>query len=158
MYRFEDEPYDLVRCRCGFVFVNPRQDPPSIARMYDDPDYYTHGYNLGVETQNYFLRKEELVAQYERTARRPLGGARGRGRSSSSAPRRLLPRGRAAREIPRARRRALAAGLRLLERSSASTSSHGQLEDAPFPAGSFDVAYADNVLEHTTAPERSSSA
>lgn len=155
MYRFEGEPYDLVRCRCGFVFVNPRPDPPSIARMYDDPDYYTHGYNLGVETENYFLRKEELVAQYERTARdlsAELGGAG-----------ELLELGSAGGFFLEGARRAgfRVRGVELSPQAYAYSKKelgldvfHGQLEDAPFPAASFDVAYADNVLEHTTAPEK----
>ena len=33
--------------------------------MYDDPEYYTHGYNLGVESRNYFDRKDELLAHYD---------------------------------------------------------------------------------------------
>jgi SAM-dependent methyltransferase len=155
MYRFEGEPYDLVRCRCGFVFVNPRPDPASIARMYDDPDYYTHGYNLGVETENYFLRKDELVAQYERTARElsaELGGAG-----------ELLELGSAGGFFLEGARRAgfTVRGVELSpqayeysRRELGLDVYHGQLEEAPFPPASFDVAYADNVLEHTTAPER----
>jgi SAM-dependent methyltransferase len=155
MYRFEEVPFDLVRCPCGLVYVDPRPDTASIARMYDDPDYYTHGYNLGVETENYFDRRDELIAQYERTARElaiEIGGAGD-----------LLELGSAGGFFLEGARRG---GFRVrgveLSPQAAEYSQrelglevfHGQLEAAPFPAGSFDVAYADNVLEHTTAPGR----
>jgi SAM-dependent methyltransferase len=154
MYRFEDEPYDLVRCACGFVYVNPRPDGASIARMYDDADYYTHGYNLGVETTNYFERRDELVAQYERTARELASEIGGAGE--------LLELGSAGGFFLEGARRAgfRVRGVELSPQAYAYSRKelgldvfHGQLEDAPFPAGSFDVAYADNVLEHTTAPD-----
>ena len=79
--RFRDEPYRVVECRrCGLVYVNPRPDGPTLGRMYDDPDYYTHGYNLGVETENYFERKDELLAQYDGEVEVLEGEVGGRGR------------------------------------------------------------------------------
>jgi len=153
MYRFEEVPFGLVRCPCGLVYVDPRPDPASIARMYDDPDYYTHGYNLGVETENYFDRRDELIAQYERTARELEREIWGSGD--------LLELGSAGGFFLEGARRA---GFRVrgveLSPQAAEYSRrelgldvfHGQLEAAPFSPGSFDVAVADNVLEHTTAP------
>jgi SAM-dependent methyltransferase len=153
MYRFEDVPFDLVRCACGLVYVNPRPDAASIARMYDDADYYTHGYNLGVETENYFDRKEELIAQYERTARelaQEIGSAGD-----------LLELGSAGGFFLEGARRAgfRVRGVELSPQAYAYSRRelgldvfHGQLEEAPFEESSFDVAYADNVLEHTTDP------
>lgn len=153
MYLFEGVPFDLVRCPCGLVYVDPRPDPDSIARMYDDEGYYTHGYNLGVETANYFDRREELVLQYEASARelaREIGGTGD-----------LLELGSAGGFFLEGARRA---GFRVrgVELSGAAAEYskrelgldvfHGQLESAPFAPRSFDVAYADNVLEHTTAP------
>jgi hypothetical protein len=68
MYRIGEVRFDLVRCPCGMVYVDPRPDGPSIGLMYADPSYYTEGYNLGVETENYFDRRDELVRQYTETA------------------------------------------------------------------------------------------
>ena len=64
MYRMGSVSFDLVRCDCGMVYCNPRPDGPSLAAMYDDPSYYQEGYTLGVETQGYFERREELLAAY----------------------------------------------------------------------------------------------
>src|SRR5436190_8102191 len=69
MYRIGDVRFSLVRCACGMVYVDPRPDGPSLGLMYADPEYYTEGYNLGVETENYFDRRGELIAQYEAAAR-----------------------------------------------------------------------------------------
>ena len=79
MYRIGEQPFDLVRCECGMVYVDPRPDGASVGWMYDDPDYYTQGYNLGVESENYFARRDELVAQYEATARALADELRGTG-------------------------------------------------------------------------------
>ncbi len=155
MYAIGAVRFDLVRCRCGMVYVDPRPDGPTLERMYDDPGYYTEGYNLGVETENYFDRKDELlvlydgaVADLERHVGRPgdlleLGSAGG---FFLEAARRRGWRVRgieiSAPAVDYARRE-----LRLEIHA-------GDLFAAPFPAASFDVVVADNVLEHTTDPGR----
>jgi SAM-dependent methyltransferase len=153
MYSVAGVPFDLVRCRCGMVYVDPRPDGATLGRMYADPRYYTEGYNLGVETQNYFERREELVRQYEATARelaRELGG-----------PGDLLELGSAGGFFLEGARRA---GFRVrgVELSPVAVEYsrrelglevfQGELAEAPWPDASFDVAFADNVLEHTTDP------
>lgn len=153
MYSISGVRFSLVRCPCGLVYVSPRPDGRTLGRMYDDPDYYTEGYNLGVETDNYFTRRAELVAQYEGTARelaRELGQAGD-----------LLELGSAGGFFLEGARRA---GFRVrgIELSPSATEyarrelgleiHHGDLMQAPWPDASFDVAYADNVLEHTTDP------
>jgi SAM-dependent methyltransferase len=154
MYRIGDVRFSLVRCECGMVYVDPRPDGPSLGLMYADPEYYTEGYNLGVETDNYFERRDELVQQYEVAARdlvREIGGAGdllelgSAGGFFLEGARRAGFRVKGVELSPPAvayARREL--GLEIFE---------GLLEDAPWPEPSFDVAYADNVLEHTTSPE-----
>jgi SAM-dependent methyltransferase len=154
MYRLAGTSFDLVRCACGMVYVDPRPDGDSLERMYDDPAYYTDGYNLGVETENYFERRDELVAQYEGTARdlaREIGGAGD-----------LLELGSAGGFFLEGARRAgfRVKGVELsppaveyCRRELGLEVFQGQLQVAPFPPASFDVAYADNVLEHTTRPD-----
>lgn len=156
MYAIGATRFHLVRCRqCGLVYVDPRPDAASIARMYDDADYYTHGYNLGVETDNYFERKDELLAQYDleiAALEREVGGA-GDLMELGSAGGFLLEaarrRGWNVRGIelspPAARYSIDEFGLDVFQ---------GQLEDAPMPLASLDVIVADNVLEHTTDPAR----
>lgn len=153
MYSVAGVPFDLVRCPCGMVYVNPRPDGPTLGRMYSDPAYYTEGYNLGVETENYFDRKDELVRQYEGTAR-ALAAELGRTGE-------LLELGSAGGFFLEGARRA---GFRVrgVELSAPATAYarrelgleifEGWLADAPWKDATFDVAYADNVLEHTTDP------
>lgn len=153
MYRFEDVLFDVVRCACGFAYVDPRPDPASIGRMYDDPDYYLSGYTLGVETRGYFERKDELITHYETVARDLAREAGGTGD--------LLELGSAGGFFLAGARRAgfRVRGVEISPQAAESSRRDlgldvhsGRLEDAPFESRSFDVAYADNVLEHTTAP------
>jgi SAM-dependent methyltransferase len=156
MYAIGAVKLDLVRCPCGLVYVDPRPDPATLAALYDDPDYYTHGYNLGVETENYFARKDELVAQYEQTIaqyERETGHARGDLFELGSAGGFFLEAGR--------RRGWRVKGVELSPPAAAYSKRElgldvfeGQLEDAPYAAASFDLALADNVLEHTLQPDR----
>lgn len=154
MYRIGATTFDLVRCRCGMVYVDPRPDGPTLGAMYDDADYYTDGYNLGVETENYFARKDELIAQYGATVaqyERETGIAQGTLFELGSAGGFFLEaarrRGWAVQGVelspPAAEYSVRELGLPVFR---------GLLEDAPFRPGSIDVALADNVLEHTTDP------
>jgi SAM-dependent methyltransferase len=157
MYRIGEVRFGLVRCPCGMVYVDPRPDDEALGQIYDDPSYYTDGYNLGVETENYFDRREELIAQYDRAVAEieeetgiregrflELGSAGGfflaaaRGRGFEVAGIELSPPA-----IEYSRREL---GLDVFA---------GYLEDAPYAPGSFDLALADNVLEHTLCPARS---
>ena len=153
MYRIGEVRFGLVRCRCGMVYVDPRPDGPSLGLMYADPDYYTDGYNLGVETENYFDRRDELIAQYTQTAEEL---AREIGHKGD-----LLELGSAGGFFIEGARRAgfrvrgveLSPGaVEYSRRELGHEVFEGLLEDAPWKDASFDVAYADNVLEHTTDP------
>lgn len=155
MYRLGATRFDLVRCRrCGLVYVDPRPDGPTLGRMYDDPDYYTDGYNLGVETENYFARRDELIAQYERTVgeyEREVGITKGDLLELGSAGGFFLEGAR--------RRGWRVKGVELSKPAAAFSKRElgldvfeGLLEEAPFASASFDLALADNVLEHTTDP------
>lgn len=154
MYRIGATSFDLVRCACGMVYVDPRPDGPTLGAMYDDADYYTDGYNLGVETENYFARRDELIAQYGATVEqyeRETGIARGTLFELGSAGGFFLEAAR--------RRGWKVQGVELSPpaaeysiRELALPVFRGLLEDAPFARGSFDLALADNVLEHTTDP------
>jgi SAM-dependent methyltransferase len=155
MYRIGDVAFDLVRCRCGMVYVDPRPDGPTLGAMYDDPDYYTDGYNLGVETENYFARKDELIAQYEAATaqyERETGLSAGRFLELGSAGGFFLEGAK--------RRGWKVQGVELSPpaaqysiREMGHDVFQGLLEEAPFPPQGFDLALADNVLEHTTDPE-----
>lgn len=154
MYRIADVRFGLVRCACGMVYVDPRPDGPTLGRMYDDPDYYTDGYNLGVETENYFERRDELLAQYDGVVaqyEQETGLARGdlfelgsAGGFFLEAARRRGWRVKGVELSPPAARYSIdEMKLDVFE---------GWLADAPYRDASFDLALADNVLEHTTDP------
>jgi SAM-dependent methyltransferase len=155
MYRIGDVRFDLVRCaRCGLVYVNPRPTSATLEALYDDPEYYTHGYNLGVETENYFARKDELIAQYEQTIaeyERETGMRGGELFELGSAGGFFLEAGR--------RRGWRVKGVELSPPAAEYSVREfgldihcGLLETAPYPDASFDLALADNVLEHTLRP------
>lgn len=154
MYRVGDRPFDLVRCRaCGLVYVDPRPDAETLAWMYDDPDYFVDGYNLGVEDECYFDRADELLAQYDGEVARLEAEVGGRGRMLElgsaggfflEAARRRGWEVRGVELSPVAARYSREElGLEVFE---------GWLEDAPYEPASFDVAICDNVLEHTLSP------
>ena len=156
MYRYGGRAFDLVRCgSCGLVYVDPRPDPEALAAMYDDPDYFTEGYNLGVETANYFERRDELLAQYDQEVEaleRETGGFE-----------RLLELGSAGGFLLEAARRRghdvrgveLSPVAARYAREELGLEIHeGWLEEAPYAPESFDLAIADNVLEHTLSPRR----
>ena len=155
MYRIGETRFDLVRCLdCGLVYVNPRPSGPTLEALYDDPDYYTYGYNLGVETENYFARRDELIVQYQETLagyEREIGASRGA----------LLELGSAGGFfLEAARRRGWNVKGVEISPPAAEYSvqefgldvHRGLLETAPFPERSFDLELADNVLEHTLQP------
>ncbi len=156
MYAIGDVRFDLSRCPgCGLVYCQPRPDGPTLGRMYDDPEYYTDGYNLGVETENYFEHRDELIEQYDSEVETLEGEVGGPGA--------LMELGSAGGFfIEAARRRGWQVKGVELSPPAAEYSKRemgldvweGLLEDAPFDAGSFDVVVADNVLEHTTDPHQ----
>lgn len=156
MYRIGAARFDLVRCtRCGLVYVNPRPDGATLEALYDDPLYYTDGYNLGVETDNYFDRKDELIAQYGTTLAQyehETGARAGDLLELGSAGGFLLEAGR--------RRGWRVKGVELSPPAAAYAVRTfgldvfcGVLEDAPPFDSAFDLAVADNVLEHTLRPD-----
>ena len=140
-YAWGGRHFDLVRCAaCGHVYVHPRPARNELGRMYEDPSYYTDGYNLGVEDENYFERKDQLLLEYDQVLRRleaevgprgslfELGAAGGflleaaRGRGWRAAGVEVSPvAARYAREE---------LGLDVYE---------GQLADSPYGPASFDV-------------------
>ncbi len=156
MYSFEGAAFDLVRCRlCGLVYVDPRPDPPSLARMYDDPAYFTDGYNLGVETESYFARRDELLAQYDgeiEHLERELGGFGGLLELGSAGGFLLEAARRRGHEVSGVELSPVAA--RYAREELELPIHEGWLEEAPFTPASFDLAIADNVLEHTLSPRR----
>ncbi len=154
MYRCGEQRFDLVRCGfCGLVHVDPLPDGEALARMYADLRYFTDGYNLGVETESYFERGPELLAQYDGEVARLERETGGFGR--------LLELGAAGGFFLEAARRRghrvqgveLSAPAARFAREELGLEIHvGLLEDAPYAPATFDLAVADNVLEHTLSP------
>lgn len=155
MYSLGGVHFGLVRCPCGFVYITPRPDDASLARMYSDPAYYSDDYNLGVETESYFSRKDELLALYDKQIadlERIVG-----------PPGDVLEIGSAGGFFLEAARRRgwrvkgveiSAPAVEYARREFGHDIFAGDLFNAPFPDESFDLVVADNVLEHTTHPQR----
>jgi SAM-dependent methyltransferase len=156
MYALGPVRFHLVRCaQCGFVYVNPRPDESTVARLYDDSEYYSYGYNLGVETENYFDRRDELLEIYDRTIadlEQELGG-----------PGDLLELGSAGGYLLEAARRrgwrvkgveVSTPAVRYSRGEFGLDIFEGTLEESDLAPESFDVVIADNVLEHCDVPLR----
>lgn len=154
MYRLGKTLFGLVRCRaCGLVYCNPRPDEATLGQMYSDESYYTEGYNLMVESENYFDRQDELIAEAELEWARIEGEVGGKGRAFElgaaggfyleGARRRGWEVAGVELSRPAARHAQERLGLDVFE---------GWLVDAPFRKDHYDIAVADNVLEHTTDP------
>lgn len=138
------------------VYVDPRPDESSLRHMYEDPNYFAEGYALGVETEGYFDRRDELVHHYEAVARELIAETGLHGAE-------LLELGAAGGYFLEGARRA---GLRVrgIELSPAAADYarrelyldvfQGEIENAPYPLETFDLVYADNVLEHTRQPSQ----
>ena len=155
MYRLGEQSFDLVRCACGMVYIDPRPDGPTLRLLYDDPSYYEEGYTCGVDTVGYFERREELLGEYDRAFARleretglPQGGdlleLGSAGGFFLEAARRRGWRPRGVEFSPR--------GVAYAREQFGHEIFQGELVDAPWPRASFDVTVADNVLEHTPDP------
>jgi SAM-dependent methyltransferase len=151
MYALADHFFDLVRCNvCGLVYINPRPSPATYRWLYDTPDYYNRDYNLGVETDSYFSRREELISEYSTILESLETEINTKGD--------LLELGSAGGFFLEAARRR---GWRVsgVEISSVAVQYskqefgfdvfEGLLLDSPFSDESFDLIVADNVIEHT---------
>jgi SAM-dependent methyltransferase len=156
MYRIEQMLFDLVRCPCGMVYVNPRPDAETIERMYGDVEYYDEGYTCGVETEGYFDRRDEYLAEHDASIallERESGLRSGELVELGAAGGFLLEaarrRGWSVHGVeispPAATYAREEMGLDVFQ---------GELADAPYESGSFDVAIAENVVEHTTRPDQ----
>lgn len=155
MYAIGDQVFNLARCDCGMVYVNPRPDGATVGWMYDDPDYYTHGYNLGVETENYFSRRDELVEQYTQSARalaREIGGTGKLCEIGAAGGFFLEGARRAGFEVSGVELSPPA--IRFAREQMGLDVFAGEFEDAPIADGSLDCIVADNVLEHSTDLKR----
>jgi len=155
MYRIEKMRFDLVRCPCGMVYVDPRPDGETIRRMYDDLEYYSEGYTCGVQTDGYFERREDYFADNDRKIARI---ERETGRKGGD----LFELGAAGGFFLEAARRRgwKVKGVEIsppaaeYAREEFGLDIHlGRLESAPYEPASFDVAVAEHVIEHTTRPD-----
>lgn len=156
MYALDDRLFDLVQCNvCGFVYINPRPGPATYRWLYDTPDYYDRDYNLGVETDNYFSRREELVSHYS-TILEALEneiGIKGNLLELGSAGGFFL-------EAARCRGWRVAGveispvAVQYSRNEFGFDIFEGLLLDSPFSDESFDLIVADNVIEHTFSARR----
>jgi SAM-dependent methyltransferase len=155
MYRIEEMRFHLVRCPCGMVYVDPRPDAETIARMYEDLDYYAEGYTCGVQTHGYFERREDYFADNDRKIARI---EKETGRTGGD----LFELGVAGGFFLEAARRRgwnvkgveISPPAAEYAREEFDLDIHlGRLATAPYEDASFDVAVAEHVIEHTTRPD-----
>ena len=153
MYSIGITHFDLVQCACGFVYTSHIPEADVISALYADPSYYNDGYNLGVETENYFKRKDELIKIYDTTIQEfeekfgvigdllELGSAGG---FLLEAARRRGWRVKGIEVSPTA--------VKFAREELHLDIFQGMLTYDCYPPSSFDLVIADNVLEHTPDP------
>ncbi|MFQ5830306.1 MAG: class I SAM-dependent methyltransferase [Candidatus Methylomirabilia bacterium] len=136
-------PFQVVQCGCGLVFVTPQPERGELAAAYDH-DYYDAWQGQARQRTRLWSRRLAAVEA--------LAGAPGRlldvGCGTGELLRLAKTRGWevTGTEIsPYAVKVAETAGLTVAE---------GEVWEAGFPAGSFDIVTCWHVLEHTRDPKR----
>lgn len=153
MYALDGQALGLWQCRaCAFVFVSPRPTPDRLRELYASARYYETDYNLGVQGSSYFARKDSLLAHYDRVV---------------AALERDQPKGRILEVgaaggffLEAARRRGWTVhGVEIspfaaeyARRELGLPVDTADVMEAALPAGSQEVVYVDNILEHTIDP------
>lgn len=153
MYALDGQQLGLWRCRgCAFVFVSPRPTPERLRELYASARYYETDYNLGVQGSSYFARKDLLLVHYD-------GVVAALERDQSKG--RILEVGAAGGFfLEAARRRGWSVqGVEIspfaaeyARRELGLPVQTADVMEADVPAGSQDVVYVDNILEHTIDP------
>ncbi|MFN7973996.1 MAG: class I SAM-dependent methyltransferase [Acidobacteriota bacterium] len=152
MYALDGELLDLLRCRCGFVFVSPRPTAERLRALYASEKYYETDYTLGVAGSSYFARRDELLRIYDKVVR---------DLERTEKPGRIFEVGAAGGFfLEAARRRGWnASGVEIspfaaeyARREFGIDVQTGDVTEAHVPPGSQDVVYVDNILEHTIDP------
>jgi len=154
-YQFERYPGSTCRA-CGFAFLSVQPDRDTLNEMYD-ADYYESDFRCGSEPAA-GLGGEQSEKVFAEEAKAALGLIRGlTGRSGG----RLLEIGCAGGWFLKAAREEgwEARGVEL-SRDAADFAGQklgvdvfcGELAEAKFPPGSFDVVYMADVLEHVAEP------
>lgn len=136
-------PFEVVQCGCGLVFVTPQPDRSELAAAYDR-EYYEAWQSQARQRTRLWTRRLAAVEA--------LAGAPGQLADMGCGTGELLRLAKArgwevtGTEIsPHAVKMAEREGLRVVE---------GEVWEAGFPAGSFDVVTCWHVLEHTRDPKR----
>ncbi|MFQ5945157.1 MAG: class I SAM-dependent methyltransferase [Anaerolineae bacterium] len=136
-------PFRVVQCACGLVFVTPQPEQHTLTAAYDR-EYYDAWRAQALQRRRLWSRRLGAVEALAATPSRLLDVGCGTGELL----RRAKKRGWEVigTEIsPYACKMAETEGLRVSE---------GELWEAAFPAGSFDVVTCWHVLEHTREPKR----
>ncbi|GBD17239.1 putative S-adenosylmethionine-dependent methyltransferase [bacterium HR26] len=145
IHRTTDLPFTLVRCRrCGLRYLNPRPLPAQLGRFYP-ADYAPHRRaGLSAAARRWLLRRELRTLW-------PL----------LAPPRRVLELGCGSGDLLQLVRELGNPNVLGIEPSAAADQARqrwgldvirGTLEEARLPAGSFDAALAQHVLEHLPSP------
>ena len=133
----------VVRCACGLVFVTPQPPRPSLERAYDEA-YYRPWEDQARRRARIWRRRMERVEALAS----PPGGLLDVGCGTGVFLRLAQGRGwevTGTELSPYAARAAGGNGLRVLE---------GEIWEANFPAGAFDVVTCWHAIEHASHPRR----
>jgi len=148
-YELEGRRIDGVRCRgCGLVTVSPMPDDAAIAGMYDaeyfESDYHC-GHSDGVCTAGEFLEGHGLLLEMLKRLT-PTGRFLEIGAAAGGFLERAREAGYEVSGVELSGAACEAAATRGIELHC------GDLKSAGFEAGSFDIVYMGDVLEHIPRP------
>ena len=154
LYSMGGQHYPLVRCPdCGLAYVNPRPRIEQHQELLESDDFFSQGYGQGVREQGYFDRRDLWIDEYDRELERieTEVGYTGRllefgsgGGFFAEAARR---RGWHVQAVERGKKAADYAEVQFpLEVY------RGDLGDAPFQEGSFDLVVLNESLPYSSEP------
>ena len=154
LYRMGDQHFPLVQCQnCGLAYVNPRPRLESHRELLETAEFFDHGYAQGVREQSYFDRRDLWLDEYDRELERLEAEVGYVGR--------LLEYGSGGGFFTEAARRR---GWQVQAVEPGKTAAdyaevqfpipvyRGELGDAPFEEGAFDVVVLNESLPYSPEP------
>ena len=142
-----------VRCqRCGLIFIDPPPTDAELAGIYDE--HYYDAWGTGLNAQHVATLKRKTFARMLDRLARVTGLRQGRILDVGCATGYLLEVARRRGFEPFGVELNRVSARQAQEKFGAAHVHCGSVDDAPFPAGSFQVVVMSDLLEHVRSPRK----